>query len=824
MPETVQGLTTDEARRRLQEDGPNALPSGGGRFWLLVRETAGEPMFLLLAAAAAVYLLLGDLEESLLLVAMVALVLAITLYQEGKTERALEALRDLSSPRALVIRDGQAVRIAGRDVVRGDLLLLAEGDRVAADGELLKGESLQVDESLLTGEAWPVSKETTAGGFAQVSAGTLVVQGSGLVRVTATGSRSEMGKIGAALKSLSPAGSRLRQQSGPVVRAFASAGVLLSLAMVILLGVLRGDWLQALLAGIALAMSLLPEEFAVILTVFPAIGAWRLAGAQVLTRRLSAIETLGAITVLCSDKTGTLTENRMVVAVLFAQGRECDAVRGVGGLPQAHVELAATASLASKPRAVDPMEQAFHQLHARLCPSMPAVEPAREYAFTSTLPAMSVARPRPDGGHDIATKGAPEAVARLCRMEAGQREQMLAQMESFAARGLRVLAVARARHSGDLPQNQHDFTLEYLGLIALADPLREEIPDAVQQCAQAGIRVIMITGDYPGTALAIARQAGLQAQHALTGAQLASLSDQELDARLRQVSVCARITPEQKLRIVEALKRRGEVVAMTGDGVNDAPALKAADVGIAMGARGTDVAREAAGLVLLDDNFASIVRGIRLGRRFFANMQNAMCYVMATHVPIAGMALLPVLLGAPVLLMPMHIGFLELIISPACSLAFENEPSDTDTMAQAPRDVEAPLFAHRLLLVSLLHGLGALAVVAMAYAWALPRLGEGAARAFGFTTLVMANVSLILATLSRKRAFWRALVSANHIPAMVTAAALSTLALTIYLPSLAGLFRFEPLPVQGFLLALAAGCVSLLWFEAVKWVAHRSLG
>jgi Ca2+-transporting ATPase len=475
--------------------------------------------------------------------------------------------------------------------------------------------------------------------------------------------------------------------------------------------------------------------------------------------------------------------------------------------------------MASKPQAFDPMEKAFHQAHAQLG-QPPHSEPLREYGFTSGLRAMSVARAGADGAFEIATKGAPEAVAALCGLNDAQRAEMLAAIDQLAARGLRVLAVARARHSGELPASQTGFDLQYLGLVGLADPLRAEIPDAVRQCKEAGIRVLVITGDYPVTALAIAREAGLAAGEVLNGDQLASMSDAELARGLRNVAVCARITPDQKLRIVEALKRQGEVVAMTGDGVNDAPALKAAHVGIAMGARGTDVAREAAAMVLLDDNFASIVRGIRLGRRFFANMQNAMSYVMATHVPIAGMAMLPVLFGLPVLLMPMHISFLELIISPACSLAFENESSESGIMSHPPRDVAAPLFERRILLVSLLQGLGAFAMVALAYLWALHHLGETQARAFGFTTLVVANVTLILASLSPRRPAWRALISPNRIPVLVALGALSTLGLALYWPWLTRLFRFAPLTAGEFLLAVAMGGACVLWFDALKWLAR----
>jgi Ca2+-transporting ATPase len=836
-PGAMQGLSATAAADRLSADGPNALPGGQRRTWLdIILETAREPMFLLLLAAGTLYLIFGELQEGLILFGFVLVAVGLTLYQEGKTERAIEALRDLTSPRALVIRDGQPQRIAGREVVRDDLVMLAEGDRVPADVVLIAGGGLQVDESLLTGEAVPVRKivATQAPAPARpggddtpfVYSGTLVVAGQGTARVTATGARSEIGRIGTALGTLITERSPLQKQTAKLIRTLALLALALSLSLVVVYGLLRGDWLAALLAGIALAMAMLPEEYPVVLTVFPALGAWRLSKEKVLTRRVAAIETLGATSVLCVDKTGTLTENRMTVARLWAGDDDFTVdYAATAELPEAFHTLVEFSILSSETDPFDPMEQAFARLGQRFLADTEHMHHdwtlAQQYCLTPQLRAKSHVWKAVDGdGYVVASKGAPEAIIDLCHLDAARQARVAAAVEAMAADGLRVLAVAQAHFAGEaFPAIEHDFNFDFIGLLGLSDPLRAEIPAAVRQCFEAGIRVVMITGDYPATARAIAHQAGLNAEGILSGDDLATMGDAELQARMKTVNVCARIAPEQKLRIVQALKANGEIAAMTGDGVNDAPALKAAHVGIAMGGRGTDVAREAAALVLLDDNFASIVGAVRLGRRIFDNMQKSMSYILAVHVPIAGMALLPVLFGLPALLFPMHIAFLELIIDPSCSLAFENEAAEADIMQRPPRDANAQLFAGATLWLALLQGIGVLLVVMGAYAWADHRLTETEARAFAFTTLVVANLALIYSNRSRTQTLLAALFTPNPILWIVTGVTLCLLALALYLPFLAAIFRFAPLPFHELAAAFGLGLASVAWFQILK--SHR---
>jgi Ca2+-transporting ATPase len=841
-PVPEQGLPAVEAARRLREEGPNALPAGRRRTaWAIALEAMREPMFLLLFLAGALYLVFGELREGLTLFGFVAVTVAMTLYQEGKTERALEALRDLTSPRARVIRGGTERRIAGREVVRGDVLLVGEGERVAADGLLVSANALQVDESLLTGEAVPVRKRAAEGQESParpggddtpfVFAGTMVVAGQGMARVSATGAKSEIGRIGAALETLAPEDSPLKRQTAKLIRTLALIGLAASVLLILVQGSLRGDWLAAVLAGIALAMALLPEEYPVVLTVFPALGAWRLSRRQVLTRRVSAIETLGAVSVLCVDKTGTLTENRMTVAQLHAGGSFHEVDGADGALPERFHALVEFAVLASESSPFDPMEQAFHRLGERV---LPEAGPQRagwslvhEYGLTSQLRAMAHAWQRAgEDGFIVAAKGAPEAVLDLCRIPGAERETVLAAADVMAAQGLRVLAAARARFAGGAwPQDMRGFNFEFLGLLGLIDPLRAGVAEAVLECQDAGIRVLMITGDYPATARAIAMRAGLAPGDIVNGEEIGALSEDALRARLRGAQACARISPEQKLRIVRALQADGAVVAMTGDGVNDAPALKAAHVGIAMGARGTDVAREAAALTLLDDNFASIVRAVRLGRRIFDNMQKSMSYILAVHVPIAGAALVPALFGWPPLMLPMHIAFLELVIDPACTLAFEGEPPDDEIMRRAPRAPDAPLFAGATIASSLVQGAMVLAAVIGLYAWGHRHLEENDARALAFVAMATGNLTLLLVHRSRSRLIIETLARANATLWVIEAVSLALLAAVLYVPGLNDVFRMSALAPALLALGAGAGVLAALPFEAVKlaewWFARR---
>ena len=831
------GLSQSEAARRLAADGPNLLPGSQPETLLgIVFGVMREPMFLMLLIAGGIYLLLGDRAEALFLLAFVFVVIGITLAQERKTQRALESLRDLSAPRALVIRDGQEQRIAGRDVVCGDLLVLHEGDRIAADARLLRG-LMTVDESLLTGEAVPVNKLPNAqlqwaapggDGSAALFASTVVTQGVGLALVQATGAATAVGRIGQALATTVEATSSLQQSSRTLIRNLTVIALLLASSLVLI------NWLwderpllQSLLSGIALSMAILPEEIPVILTVFLALGAWRLSKSKVLTRRVPAVEALGAITVLAVDKTGTLTQNRMQVAELAVGDAVFDASEAE--VPETFHTLVEFAMLATPRDPFDPMEKAIQAFgHARLAGTEHIHDdrsPEFQYDLVPDILAMTrvFSGARPDV-HLLATKGAPEAVADLCHLPAADRQAIQHRVEAMAPRGLRVLGVARGTWqsgspAGAWPGSQHDFDFEFLGLVGFLDPPRPEVPAAIAECRAAGVRVLMLTGDHPATARAIARQVGLSERaDVITGAEIAALDDAALRERLRHADLCARLQPEQKLRLVRVLQQAGEVVAMTGDGVNDAPALKAADVGIAMGERGTDVAREAAALILLDDSFASIVGAIAQGRRIFDNITKATRFVFAVHMPIIALALLPALLHWPILLLPVHIVLLELLIDPACSIVFEAEPAAADAMRRPPRLLAASPFSLGNVGYALAQGLGIAAILLGGYALLRHVAGwdEADLRLAVFTALVLALFLLILANRDAGPVAVRRGRAGNPWLARMFAGVGLVLAAVILIPALRAVMGFAAVSLPPLLAALALLAVCGLWLYALR--------
>lgn len=835
-----QGLTSSEAAARLQADGPNELTPPKPRTpWHIALEVAREPMFQLLLAAGILYLFLGDMGEALMLLAFVAMTVAITVVQEQRTEKALEALRDLTSPHARVVRDGQTQTVPSRELVVGDLLVLTEGDRVAADAWVWSASDLQADESLLTGEAVPVGKTAAD---SQVFGGTMLVSGGGMAQVTATGARSEIGRIGKALDTITTPPTPLHVQTRKLVRIFSVLGLGLSLVVIGLYGWTRGDWMGGLLAGITLAMSMLPQEFPLILTVFMAMGAWRLSRQQVLARRASTIETLGSATVLCTDKTGTLTQNHMaIVELTMAQGAKLATWAAADNdFPLAFHPVVEFGILASELKPFDPMDKAFLALGVDHLPEQGVHADwtlVYEYGLAPDLMAMTHIWQVPGSSiHTVAIKGSHEAVVALCHLPAEQVKAINLAADGMATRGLRVLAVASSTFEGNAwPDSPHGFTCVFLGLVALADPLRDAVPAAVQECLTAGIRVVMITGDHPVTALAIAAQAGLGGyppdkaagsdkgdMTVMAGTELQTLGAEALHQRVAAVTVFARVKPEQKLRIVEALKQTGQVVAMTGDGVNDAPSLKAAHIGIAMGKRGTDVAREASSLVLLDDDFGAIVHAIRLGRRIYDNLLKAMAFVLAVHVPIAGLSLLPLLFGLPLVFTPVHIAFLELLIDPVCSIVFEAEDEEADVMTRPPRDPAAPLFSGALILSSLLQGgLVLLAVGGLFVGLLQASVPEALARAASFTALVFCSLALIIANRSFSDGLMLALRRPNPALWRVVAGALALLGVVLYIAPLRKLFRFDPLTPDLLGVALALGIAVLLVIAGVKQLQGR---
>lgn len=822
------GLSRSFVLKRQEEEGYNELPlSKPRRIYHILFGILQEPMVYLLWGCGVVYFVIGDRQEASMLMGFLVLIIGIEIFQEQKAERALESLRALSSPRALVLRDGHKQRIPGKEVVREDLIFISEGDKVPADGILIAGSNIATDESLLTGESTPVTKETKSNIFA----GTTIVRGQGVALVTAIALQTEIGKIGKSIQTTEYQRTKLEGETDSLVRRVAWISGAVCVLVFIIYAITRGSWLEGFLAGLTLAMAILPNELPAVLTIFLALGAWRLSQRRVLTRKLPAVENLGSATVLCVDKTGTLTINQMKIQKLFANGQTIDlSCSDVKILPENFHETLEFGILASRQDPFDPMELAFISAGGQYLKGTEHLHTdwalEKEYPLSPELLAISHAwRTNMEGGYVIGAKGAPEAIIDLCHMDPTQAAGTNRIAEDMAREGLRVIGVAKAHSDAmPLPSGQHAFHFSFIGFIGIADPIRPEVPKAIAECRSAGIRVIMLTGDHPITARSIAKKIGLRhPDRVVTGTELKELSESELVRTCKEVSVFSRVSATQKLELVKALKADGEIVAMTGDGVNDAPALKSASIGIAMGARGTDVARESSDLVLLDDDFGSIVEAIRMGRRIYSNLKNALKYLFSIHIPIAGMSVFPVLFKLPLVLLPIHIALLHLIIEPASSVAFEVEPASELTMSTPPRSPQESLFNRKLWLRSILNGVSILAALLTIFLIALWRgQGEFEARALVFTTLIISNVMLIFVSCSSEKTLTKKLFKArNRVIKVIAISSVILLLCVLYVPNLRELLKFSFLHWDDLAICLSVGVSSILWIEYLpkKWLS-----
>jgi Ca2+-transporting ATPase len=827
----AKGLTTAEAQKRQEQYGRNELMSQKKESFLIkMLHIICEPMFLLLIVAAVIYFILGARRDGAIMLIFVIGIISIDIIQEWKTDKTLNALKDLSAPRITVIRDDKEIIIASADLVPGDLMIIAEGVKIPADAEVIKASDLCVDESSLTGEAegvWKVtvdSAEPTTDYWRKdyCYAGTLVTQGSATVLVNKIGAATEYGKIGTNVASAPENPSPLQKQTGSLVKLCAGiAAVLFALVGVITYfnipdHLFGARIIESILSGITLAMAMIPEEFPVILTVFLSMGAWRLARKKSLVRKLPAVETLGAVSVLCVDKTGTITMNQMTVRDTWALNEDTNNLSHVMGL-------------GCETDAYDPMEKAMLVYCESLGISKEHIFGGKliaEYAFTNELKMMGHVW-RHDGEIIIAAKGSPERILTICNLTDKQRKQAEDKITEMSKQGLRVIAVGEMhpQNEKEIPKFITDCTLTLCGLIGLADPPRDSVKEDIKHCTQAGVRVVMITGDNGITASSIAKQIGMpNSEHIITGDELNSLTDEELRERVKIVSVFSRVVPEHKMRIVKAFKENGEVVAMTGDGVNDAPALKYADIGIAMGKRGSEVSREAADLILMDDNFSTIVDTIKDGRRIYDNIRKAVGYVFTIHIPIAFASLLaPLLTIDPksLLLLPLHVVLLELIIDPTCSIVLERQPAEHDIMLRKPRNPKEKLLTSGTLLKSVLQGLVIFAASFGTYFMFLRQDPSSAAvaRTMGLAIIMLANLFLVqvnssdhdfaihsLKLLIKDKVIWA-----------VNIGTIAGLLLIMYTP-LCRFLKLSPLSAGQFFLAVGISAVSVLWYEIVKLV------
>lgn len=822
-PLPLPGLTQAAVAQSRAQGGTNVLITDA-RSGLLttVKEVVTEPMFGLLLVACAVYIGLGELTEAGTLGVALVVVAGISVYQAVRSDQALGALRDLTQPQAQVRRDGVLTAVPVEMLVVGDAVWIEEGSRVPADGALHEANDFAVDEAILTGEAVPVTKR--AGDT--VFAGTTTVAGSAWLTITAVGSQTQLGRIGQSLETIIPEKTPLQLQVNQFVRRMAWVGVA---AFALVWGVNyahSGNWVTALLFGLTLAMSVLPEEIPVAFSSFMALGAARLSRQGVLTKQPQTVESLGSATVICADKTGTLTQEGMRVQQLYDAATDA-----LITLPNPLGDTAATvlayARWASETTPFDAMEKAIVSAFATADPAAAAADcpMVHEYPLAGSPPMMTHVRRAATGEIIVAGKGAVEHILAVCRPAPAIAERLRTVTQALSAQGYRVLGVAQGAPpptTTDFPAAQDDFAWTLLGLVALENPPKPNAGAVVQAFAEAGIRVKMITGDFPETAQAIARQIGLPgADTLLTGAEIMAMDEPVLRQRVTTTAVFARMFPEAKLRVVEALKNNGEVVAMTGDGVNDGPALKAAHIGVAMGKRGTEVARQAASLVLVDDDLGSMVAAIAQGRRIYQNFKKAIFYVVSIHIPIVLTVAVPLLAGWRLanLFSPIHIIFLELVMGPTCSIAFENEPAEAGQMRQSPRPLTATFLAGAELTRSIVQGLGiAGAVLGVYYAAMQQGTDEATVRTLVFVTLVVSNILLTLVNRSFTQPVWRTLLVPNRILWLLMGLTFGLLLATLFVPMVQRLFGFVPVSAAALGWSALAALVGVGWIEGYKAV------
>jgi P-type Ca2+ transporter type 2C len=823
----IKGLTDEAVIVSRKLHGANAqIAESKSGFITALKDVIKEPMLLLLVAASTIYFITGNITDGIFMASAIVLVSAISLYQDSRSRNAMAALKKLTQPRCKVIRNGKTVEINSGDIVMDDLMLVEEGTAVPADGVIIQSNDFSVNESILTGESLSVFK-SVADDDKLVYQGTAVAGGLAICKVTHIGSDTKLGKIGKSLESIAEEKTPLQKQISNFVKKMAIVGVIVFLIVWVINYFQSKDVFDSLLKSLTLAMSILPEEIPVAFTTFMALGAWRLMKLGIIVKQTKTVESLGSATVICVDKTGTITENKMSLVKLFALG-EKKIADASGTLTDAEKVLIRIAMWASEPIPFDPMETALHDKYAALFTTdeRPAYKMIHEYPLNGRPPMMTHLFEDGNGNRIIAAKGAPEAIMQVSELSADEKTTITKALDEMTASGYRVLAVADATHDGnDFPSTQQAFKCRFKGLVAFYDPPKKNMASVFKAFDNAGITVKIITGDNKATTQTIAAQVNFKgAGKSIDGDALSAMSDLELSEAVKEVNIFTRMFPEAKLRVIKALKANGEVVAMTGDGVNDGPALKSAHIGIAMGKKGTEIAKEASSIIITDDDLAKMVDAVAMGRRIYSNLKKAIQYIISIHIPIILTVFIPLALGwlYPNIFTPVHVIFLELIMGPTCSIIYENEPIEKNSMLQKPRPFSSTFFNMRELTTSIIQGLAITLGTLAVYQYAVQQgSSENLTRTMVFLTLVAANIFLTLVN----RSFYYSVITTsgykNKLVVIIIVVTTLLMGLLLFVTPLSNLFKFEKLNAPQLFISIATGFISVIWYEAVKFLKRR---
>lgn len=827
IPKQLSGLTEAELNTSRDKFGFNQAENTHKNAWYtLLFDILKEPMLLLLISVTVIYVLVGNYSEALFMLGAIIAVSGISFYQDNRSKKALEALEKLNEPLSTVIRNSKVVQIPTHEIAVGDLCIIEEGKMINADGKIVHSNDFSVNEAFLTGESFSVFKNSETDDN-KVYSGTLVVSGLAVFEVETIGAKTKLGKIGQSIQNIKEEISPLQLQITKFVKWMAVIGIAVFLMVWAYSFWQSRDIVQSLLAGLTLAMSILPEEIPVAFTTFMALGSWKLMKQGVIIKRSSIVETLGSTTVICTDKTGTITENSMKLKALFdfKSNRVFDD-KNFDKLELS--QLIPFAMWSSEPVPFDPMEKTLHKVYEETQTSdqRKDFQMIHEYPLEGKPPMMTHIFENNSGERIIAAKGAPEAILEVSQLSEDKKENLRQQIQDFGKQGYRVLGVAKCDFEGnDFPEKQQDFKFDFLGFTVFYDPPKQNIQQVFRKIYDAGIKVKVITGDNADTTNAIAQQAGIKNNSpTVTGTEIAHHSEAELMALSSETTLFTRMFPEAKLSVVNALKQSGEVVAMLGDGVNDAPALKAAHIGVAMGSKGTEIAKAAAALVITNDDLDKLIIGIEAGRRIYTNIKKAIQYIISIHIPIILTVSLPLFLGwiYPNIFTPVHVIFLELIMGPTCSIVYENEPIEKNAMQQKPRKMTETFLNWRELSISIIQGLMITVGILFAYQLAVQKgASEETTRAMVFTTLIFANVFLSLTNRSFTYSLFESFKNKNILFSLVIGATLILLFAILYIPVFSNFFHISSLNLKDLGITILIAMVSVLWFEGYKWIKRR---